>query len=222
MMPRRPLPPRGPRSKDDADVYMWQVLTDQRSWIIFFGLVRALPVFLFELPFLVLDCLLYTGRGVHFYGWGVLLLTSVPLYFIADAVQSPAGDALFFVWALYTAKWFSERWWAEARMRRGSTEPRFHGGVGYFEAIGLRGDCLPYIILLPIGFGLLALPAGWLVGLLVVQGSIGGIFVNAMLDRRQDRKDAQERDDEWMMKARAAAPTRRIERSQPFQDVRIE
>lgn len=222
MMQRRPMPMRREKSKDDPTLYMWQTLTDPRFWIVLFGLVRTIPVFLFELPFLVLDCLLYTGRGVHFYRWSILLLTSVPLYFIADAIQTPAGDALFFVWALYTAKWFVGRWQAESRMRRGSTEPRFHGGVGYFEAIGLRGDCLPYLILLPIGFALLALPAGWLVGLLLVQGSIGGIFVETLMNRRLDEKDAKDRDDQWMMEARAAAPARRIARSQPFQDVRIE
>jgi hypothetical protein len=213
---------RNRRGKEHAIEQMGLALTKRNALAQVGGLFQLIFLVVFEAPYALLDSLLYVGRGIKCHSLVSLLVISVLLLLIASNVETLAGDMVFLLWTVFVGKWLVEVVWATARRRRNPDEWRYHGGVSLMTAVGLHGDRQPYLVTLILGFALAALPAGEIVGVIVVLGSIGGLIIETLLDHRINEYFAKQQDDRHMMELQARQQDGVTAGPVVFQDVRIE
>lgn len=206
----------------DPTVALWNELKKPGVWKGIWGFIRLFWLLLFELPYYVIDSLIHVGRGAKNHSLILFLAAGAPMLLIAAKVQTPAGDALFFLWAVFTAKWIAERVWLTRRTRSNPNEHRYHPGVGLFTAIGIRGDRTPYLLLLLLGIFISAYPGGYLVGTVLFLGSIGGLIIETIIGHQIKEAAGKRRDGRILMEMQAQSDDHTQNPSPSFQDVRIE
>ncbi len=201
---------------------LFEAMKKPGFWKGIWGFIRLFWLLLFELPYYVIDSLLYVGRGAKSHSLFLLLAAGTPMLLIAINVQTPAGDALFLLWAVFVAKWVAERVWLMRRTHSNPNEHRYHPGVGLFTAIGIRGDRTPYLLLLLLGMFISAYPGGYLVGTVLFLGSIGGLIMETIFGHKIKEAAAKRSDNRILMEIQSANDDHAQNPSPSFQDVRIE
>jgi len=212
---------RWKKYEDPSDM-MFEALSSKNFWLFWWRLPRLILFVLFAPAHTLVESLLYTGRGAKYQAWWEYALVSVPLLTAALLIETLAGDMLFLLWVIFTAKWIAEWVWIARRVRRyGGTYGHYHG-VGLLEPLGIRSFAMPYVAMLPLSMVLMILhPAFVLVGLAGVLGAIGGLMDESRGAALRARHAADRFDSQVSAHRAAAGPIPDADPPQEFQDVRI-
>ncbi|MCA9280883.1 MAG: hypothetical protein H6812_03605 [Phycisphaeraceae bacterium] len=133
--------------------------------------------FMLTFPGSIIQELLYVGRGIRQYQPAVLVFTNGILLTLAFTFRNFAGDLVFLVWGVYFCKTIAEAVWASRRRSAGSIEHSLHYGVCILSPLGIYHPYAALVVPAGLGIGLLAMKGGTIIGLLMIQGSIGAYLM---------------------------------------------
>jgi hypothetical protein len=160
------------------------------------GLTKLTALVVFGAPAHIVDHMLHTGRGVRAYRIIPFVLVSVVLYWISTRLQSTAGDAVFLLWAVFTAKWIAEFIWAILRRGAGSVEHSYHPGVTILSVIGISSLTAGLVLVTLLSLVMIGLaPATmWAVGLIFAFGGLGALVINTYVNTQLAYEEIQRGD----------------------------
>jgi len=185
--------------KDLARMF-FGLLTDRRFYTSIAGLAKLLLVIVFGAPAHIVDHMLHTGRGVAAYRIIPFVLVSAALYWISSRLQSTAGDAVFLLWAVFTAKWIAEFIWAILRRGAGSVEHSYHSGVTILSVVGITSLSAGLVLVTILSVVMIGIaPATmWAMGLIFALGGVGALVINTYVNTQLAYEERQRADMQYM------------------------
>lgn len=165
------------------------------AFTIVFVIVRITMRYIAPLPGFMVMHLVRTGYGLRYFHTGQFLLTSGLLLWLSIEMQSLAGDWVFLMWAVYTAKWLVEYFWMQSRHRKSEThEHTYHAGVLFTQAIGVESEVFASLLVFLAGIVLLFIPTGYAVGAILATGGFTMLIINQIADTRLQKQELDQRD----------------------------